>query len=74
MRGSGQVALKIAREWSSERVQWGRPIGEHDAVAEKIAFIAATTYGLESVLELSAQLADAGSKDIRIELQSPSCG
>ena len=64
---AGKWALKIAREWSSERVQWGRPIGEHEAVAEKIAFIAATTYGLESVLELSAQLADAGSKDIRIE-------
>ncbi|MGN6522671.1 MAG: acyl-CoA dehydrogenase family protein [Actinomycetes bacterium] len=64
---AGKFALKIAREWSSERVQWGRPIGEHEAVAEKIAFIAATTYGLESVLELSAQLADAGSKDIRIE-------
>jgi alkylation response protein AidB-like acyl-CoA dehydrogenase len=64
---AGKWALKIAREWSSERVQWGRPVGEHEAVAEKIAFIAATTYGLESVLELSAQLADAGSKDIRIE-------
>jgi alkylation response protein AidB-like acyl-CoA dehydrogenase len=64
---AGKWALKIAREWSSERVQWGRPVGEHEAVAEKIAYIAATTYGLESVLELSAQLADAGSKDIRIE-------
>jgi alkylation response protein AidB-like acyl-CoA dehydrogenase len=64
---AGKWALKIAREWSTERVQWGRPVGEHGAVAEKIAFIAATTYGLESVLELSAQLADAGSKDIRIE-------
>ena len=64
---AGKWALKIAREWSAERVQWGRPVGEHGAVAEKIAFIAATTYGLESVLELSAQLADAGGKDIRIE-------
>jgi hypothetical protein len=64
---AGKWALKIAREWSAERVQWGRPVGEHGAVAEKIAFIAATTYGLESVLELSAQLADAGTKDIRIE-------
>jgi alkylation response protein AidB-like acyl-CoA dehydrogenase len=64
---AGKWSLKIAREWSVERVQWGRPVGEHAAVAEKIAFIAATTYGLESVLELSAQLADAGSKDIRIE-------
>jgi alkylation response protein AidB-like acyl-CoA dehydrogenase len=64
---AGKWALKISREWSAERVQWGRPVGEHGAVAEKLAFIAATTYGLESVLELSAQLADAGSKDIRIE-------
>lgn len=64
---AGKWALKISREWSAERVQWGRPVGEHGAVAGKLAFIAATTYGLESVLELSAQLADAGSKDIRIE-------
>ena len=53
-------ALKIAREWSGERVQWGRPVGEHEAVAGKIAFIAATTYGLEAVVDLSAQLADDG--------------
>jgi len=59
--------LKIAREWSAERVQMGRPIGQHGAVAEKISFIAATTFALEAVLDLSSQLADAGSKDIRIE-------
>jgi alkylation response protein AidB-like acyl-CoA dehydrogenase len=64
---AGKWCLKIAREWSAERVQWGRPVGKHGAVAEKISFIAATTFGLEAVLELSAQLADAGSKDIRIE-------
>jgi alkylation response protein AidB-like acyl-CoA dehydrogenase len=60
-------SLKIAREWSAERVQWGRPVGQHGAVAEKISFVAATTFALEAVLELSAELADAGSKDIRIE-------
>jgi alkylation response protein AidB-like acyl-CoA dehydrogenase len=64
---AGKWCLKIAREWSAERVQWGKPVGEHGAVAEKLAFIAASTYGLESVLEMSAQLADAGGKDIRIE-------
>jgi alkylation response protein AidB-like acyl-CoA dehydrogenase len=64
---SGKWSLKIAREWSAERVQWGRPIGQHGAVAEKVSFIAATTFGLEAVVDLSAQLADAGSKDIRIE-------
>jgi len=64
---AGKWSLKIAREWSAERVQWGRPVGQHAAVAEKISFIAATTFGLEAVLDLSCQLADAGSKDIRIE-------
>lgn len=65
--GSAKLALKIAREWSSERVQWGKPVGEHEAVAEKIAFVAATTYALEAVLELSGQMADEGRNDIRIE-------
>jgi alkylation response protein AidB-like acyl-CoA dehydrogenase len=60
-------AVKIAREWSSERVQWGRPVGQHDAVAGKLAFMAATTYALEAVLELSARMSDEGVKDIRIE-------
>jgi hypothetical protein len=64
---AGKLALKVSREWSRERVQWGRPVGEHQAVAKKIAFIAATTYALEAVVELSAQLADDKRRDIRIE-------
>jgi len=65
--GSGKWCLKIAREWSRQRVQWGRPIGEHEAVAGKVAFMAATVYGLEAMLELASELADAGRTDIRIE-------
>jgi alkylation response protein AidB-like acyl-CoA dehydrogenase len=65
--GAGKWCLKIGREWSNARVQWGKRVGEHEAVASKLSFMAATTYGLESVLELSAQLNDAGTKDIRIE-------
>lgn len=65
--GAGKWSLKIAREWSNARVQWGRPVGKHEAVAQKLSFLAATTFGMEAVFELSAELADAGSKDIRIE-------
>jgi alkylation response protein AidB-like acyl-CoA dehydrogenase len=65
--GAGKWALKIGREWSTERVQWGKPIGRHEAVGKKLAFIAATTFALESVFELSAAMADAGMKDVRIE-------
>jgi alkylation response protein AidB-like acyl-CoA dehydrogenase len=64
---TGKLALKIAREWSGERVQWGRPVAQHQAVAKKIAFIAATSYALEAVVELSSQLADDKRRDIRIE-------
>ena len=63
----GKWAVKIAREWSAERVQWGRPVGKHDAVAGKLAFMTATTYALEAVLDLSARMSDEGAKDIRIE-------
>ncbi|NLE98018.1 MAG: acyl-CoA dehydrogenase, partial [Propionibacterium sp.] len=64
---ASKYALKIAREWSGERVQWGRPVGKHAAVAHKLAFMAAATYAQESMLELAAGLADAGETDIRIE-------
>src|SRR6195952_4512983 len=65
--GNAKYALRISRQWAAERVQWGRPVGQHDAVAQKIAFIAATAFALEAVLELSGHMADEGRKDIRIE-------
>ncbi len=65
--GVAKWSVKISREWSKERVQWGKPVGEHDAVAGKVAFIAATAYGLEAMVELASELADAGHTDIRIE-------
>ena len=64
---SGRWSLKIAREWSNARTQWGRPVGQHEAVGKKIAFIAASAFALDAVFELSAELADAGQKDVRIE-------
>jgi alkylation response protein AidB-like acyl-CoA dehydrogenase len=60
-------ATKIAREFASERVQWGKPIGEHDEPAQRIAFIAATAYGLEAMLDVASRLADEKRNDVRIE-------
>ena len=45
----------------------GPPVGKHDAVAQKIAFIAATAFGLEAMLDVSSRLADDKKNDIRIE-------
>uniref|UniRef100_A0AAU1ZX18 Acyl-CoA dehydrogenase family protein n=1 Tax=Streptomyces sp. NBC_00093 TaxID=2975649 RepID=A0AAU1ZX18_9ACTN len=65
--GAGKWCLKIAREWSAVREQWGKPVALHEAVGAKISFIAATTFALEAVLDLSSQMADENRNDIRIE-------
>lgn len=65
--GAVKWCLKIAREWSAARVQWGKPVGRHAAVAHKISFMAATAFAQEAVLDLSAHMADEGRHDIRIE-------
>ncbi|MFD5819082.1 acyl-CoA dehydrogenase family protein [Streptomyces sp. NPDC127038] len=65
--GAGKWCLKIAREWTSVREQWGKPVALHEAVGAKISFIAATTFALEAVLDLSSQMADENRNDIRIE-------
>ncbi|MEU7929782.1 acyl-CoA dehydrogenase family protein [Micromonospora sp. NPDC049801] len=65
--GAGKWALHVARGWAADRVQWGRPVGEHEAVAQKLSFIAATTYGMETMLDLCCLLADDDRNDIRIE-------
>ncbi|MBT2543871.1 acyl-CoA dehydrogenase family protein [Streptomyces sp. ISL-44] len=65
--GAGKWCLKIAREWSGVREQWGRPVAKHEAVGAKISFIAATTFALEAVVDLASQMADEDRNDIRIE-------
>jgi alkylation response protein AidB-like acyl-CoA dehydrogenase len=65
--GATKWCLSVARQWSAQRVQWGLPVGRHEAVATKIAFIAATAYGMESMLDLCCLLADDDRNDIRIE-------
>jgi alkylation response protein AidB-like acyl-CoA dehydrogenase len=65
--GISKWATKIAREFASQRVQWGKPVGEHDEVAQRIAFIAATAFGLEAMLDVTSRLADEKRNDVRIE-------
>ena len=65
--GGSKALLQASRTWASERVQWGAPIGKHEAVAEKIAMMAANTFAMESIAGLTVGLAEHGHYDIRLE-------
>src|SRR6476619_235054 len=59
--------VQIAKEWANERVQWGLPIGKHEAVAAKIAWMASHTFAMEAIVWLTSGLSDRGDVDLRLE-------
>jgi len=64
---AGKLCLQIARTWAAERIQWGAPVGKHDAVAQMIGAMAASTFAMEAISELCSLLADRHDYDIRLE-------
>src|SRR4051812_35786954 len=65
--GLSKRLLEICRKWAKERVQWGVPIGQHYAIAGKIAEMAANVFAMEAITFLTSALVDRKAGDLRIE-------
>ena len=65
--GTVKRCLQVSRQWAKERKQWGASIGKHEAVAAKIGDMAATTFAMEAMVELTSALVDRKTIDIRLE-------
>jgi alkylation response protein AidB-like acyl-CoA dehydrogenase len=65
--GLSKRLLDICRKWASERIQWGVPIGQHAAIAGKIAEMAGNVFAMEAMTFLTSSLVDRKAGDLRIE-------
>ncbi len=66
--GMMQRCLDISLRWSKQREQWGKPIGQHAAIASKLANIAADAYATEAMVLYTSALVDKDKNaDIRLE-------
>src|SRR3984893_9987518 len=59
--------LEISRKVASERGQWGVLIGQHYAIAGKIAEMAGNTFAMEAMTLPTSALVDRKVGDLRIE-------
>ncbi len=65
--GGSKWCLREARRFARERMVWGNPIGEHEAIALKLAWIASHTFAQEAMVYYTAAMVDRKDTDIRVE-------
>lgn len=65
--GNSKWCMKINREWTNEREQWGHAIGKHETIAGKQAKIASDTFAMDAVWKVASNMADDKHFDIRLE-------
>jgi len=63
----GKQAVVYAHDWCNERIQWGVPIGKHQAVCNMTSRMVAETFAMESMNSLACAMADKGGVDFRLE-------
>jgi len=64
---AGKCCLQAAKEFSRTRVQWGHPVGKHDAVAQMLGSTATNTFAMDALQEIATLMSDKGGFDIRLE-------
>jgi acyl-CoA dehydrogenase len=64
--GLARAALEYATEYAKTRVQFGRPIAEHQAVAFRLADMAVRVDASRLLVQRAARMADAG-EDVGLE-------
>jgi len=66
--GSMKEAIRICREWCNERVQWGQPVGKHEAVGHMLADITSRSWAMQSISDLATQLSTRQDEGYDIKL------
>ncbi len=65
--GAAKFCLQRAAQHANTRVQFGQPIGTFEMVKEKLAYMSAGTFAIESATYLTAALIDSGHDDYMLE-------
>ena len=66
-RGAPSAASRSAASGPTNASSGASPIGRHDAIAQLLAEMAATTFAMEAVSDLASSMADMPDRDIRLE-------
>ena len=63
---AAKKCVEFVRKWGQTRVQWGQPVGRHEAVAQKIGMMAADAWAMDALSEIAVMMNDL-NYDIRLE-------
>ncbi len=65
--GGATWAMEQSTKWAQTRYQFGRPIADFEAIQQKIAKMAALTYGMRALLYMTTGMLDRHDPDIMLE-------